>query len=60
MKFFKKCGISNATDGTKGDVLFQESGSSGRNIKNDDCNKSDDNLRRFCDWLKLHTVMPFC
>ena len=60
MKFFKKYGISNAPDGTRLDVLFQESGSSDRNIKNGDCNKSDDDFRRFCDRLKLRTVIPFC
>ena len=59
VNFFKKYGISNAPDVTKDDVLFQESGSSDRNIKNDDCNKSYDDFRRFCDQLKLHTVMPF-
>jgi len=60
VKFFKKYGISNVPSGTKDDVLFQESGSSDRNIKNDDCNKSDDDFRKFCDRLKLHTEMPFC
>jgi hypothetical protein len=47
VKLFKKYGISNAADGTKDDVLFQKSGHSDRNIKNDDCNKSDDDFRRF-------------
>jgi hypothetical protein len=60
VKFFKKYGISNAPDGTENDVLSEESGSSDRSIRNDNCGMSNEEFRRFCDWLKLCTVMPFC
>lgn len=60
MKFFKKYEISNVPDGTENDVLSEESGSSDRNIKNDDCDKNNEDFRRFCNWFKLHTLMPFC
>jgi hypothetical protein len=35
VKSFKKCGISNALDGTKDDVLFEESESLHSNSSND-------------------------
>jgi hypothetical protein len=60
VKFFKKYGIRNAPDGTEHDVLSEESGSSDRNITNDDCDMRNEDFRRFCDRLKLHTVLPFC
>jgi hypothetical protein len=41
MKSFKKCGISNAIDGTEDDVLFEESGCADSDISDD--------FRRFCD-----------
>jgi hypothetical protein len=57
VKSFKKCGVSNALDGTEVNVLFEESESSD---SNNDIDSSDEDFRGFCDQYKLHTALPFC
>jgi hypothetical protein len=59
LKFFKKCGISNALDGIEDDVLFQESGSLNNNSSNAECDSSGENFRGICDQYKLNTTVPF-
>jgi hypothetical protein len=49
VKPFKKCGISNALDGTEDDVLFEENESSDSNNSNKECNSSGGDFRGFCD-----------
>jgi hypothetical protein len=46
VKSFKKCGTSNALDGTDDDVLFAESESSD---SNNDSDSSDEDFRGFYD-----------
>jgi hypothetical protein len=46
VKSFKKCGISNALDGSEGDMLFEESESSDSNNESD---SSDEDFRGFYD-----------
>ena len=47
MKSFKKCGISNALDGSEEDILCEESDASSENNHEDDVSGNDDFLG-FC------------
>ena len=49
VKSFKKCGISNALDGSEDDILYEESDASSENNREDDFNGSDDNFLGFYD-----------
>jgi hypothetical protein len=46
VKYFKKCGFSNALDGSEDDILYEDSDASGEN-NNDDFSGSDDNFLGF-------------
>ena len=48
VKSLKKCGISNALDGSE-DILYEESDASSENNHEDDFSGSDDNFLVFCD-----------
>jgi hypothetical protein len=45
VKSFKRHGIGNALDGTKDDVLFEESESFDNNNSNNECDISDEDFR---------------
>jgi len=45
----KKCGISNALDGSEDDILYEESDSSSENNHEDDFSGSDDDFLGFYD-----------
>ena len=49
VKSFKKCGISNALDGSEDDILYEESDASSENNRGDDFTGSDDDFLGFCD-----------
>ena len=49
LKSFKKCGISNALDGSEDDILYEESDASSENNHEDDFGGSDDNFLGFYD-----------
>jgi hypothetical protein len=49
LKSFKKCGISNALDGSEDDILYEESDAWSENNHEDDFSGSDDNFLGFCD-----------
>ena len=49
VKSFKKCGISNALDGSENDILYEEIDASKENSHEDDFNGSDDDFLGFCD-----------
>ena len=49
VKSFKKCGISNALDGSEDDVLYEESDASSENNCEDDFTGSDDDFLGFSD-----------
>ena len=58
VKFLKKCGISNAVDGSEDDILYEESDASSENSHEDDFSGSDDDLLGFYDeyiilWLLI-------
>ena len=44
---FKKCGISNALDGSEDDILYEESDASSENNCEDDFTGSDDDFLGF-------------
>jgi hypothetical protein len=44
VKSFRKCGITNAFDGTEHDVLLEDCDSSGNNNNNDECDNSDEDF----------------
>ena len=44
VKTFKKCGISNALDGSEDDILYEESDASSENNHEDDFSGSDDDF----------------
>ena len=48
MKSFKKCGLSNALDGSEDDILYEEIDASSENNHEDDFSGSDDFLG-LCD-----------
>jgi hypothetical protein len=57
-KVFKKCGISNALDGSEDDILHEESDTSSENNHEDDFSGSDNNFLGFYDekiilWLLI-------
>ena len=49
VKSFKKCGISNALDGSEDDILYEESDASTENNRADDFTGSDDDFLGFYD-----------
>jgi len=49
VKSLKKCGISNALDGSGDDILYEEIDAPSENNHEDDINGSDDNFLGFCD-----------
>ena len=49
VKSFKKCGISNALDGSEDDILYEEIDTSSENNHEDDFSGSDDNFLGFYD-----------
>ena len=49
VKSLKKCGISNALDGSEGDILYEESDASSENNHEDDFSGSDDDFLGFYD-----------
>jgi hypothetical protein len=49
VKSFKKCGISNALDGSEDDILYEENDASSENNREDDFSGSDDDFLGFCD-----------
>ena len=49
MKSFKKCGISNALDGSEEDILCEESDASRENNHEDDFSGNDDFLGFYDD-----------
>ena len=49
VKSLKKCGISNARDGSEDDILCEESDASSENNHEDDFSGSDDDFQGFCD-----------
>ena len=49
VKPLKKCGISNALDGSEGDVLYEESDASSENNHEDDFSGSNDDFLGFYD-----------
>ena len=49
VKSLKKCGISNALDGSEDDILYEESDTSGENNHEDDFSGSEDDLQGFYD-----------
>jgi hypothetical protein len=44
VKSFKKCGISNALEGSEDDILYQESDALSENNREDDFSGSDDDF----------------
>ena len=48
-KVLKKCGISNALDGSEDDILCEESAASSENNHEDDFSGSDDDFLGFYD-----------
>jgi len=48
VKSFKKCGISNALDGSE-DILYEESDASSENNHEDHFSGSDNDFLGFCD-----------
>jgi len=51
---FKKCGISNALDGSEDDILYEESDASSENNLEDDFSGSYDDFLGFYDeWIIL-------
>jgi hypothetical protein len=46
-KVFKKCGISNALDGSEYDILSEESDESNENNREDDLSGTDDDFLGF-------------
>ena len=44
VKYFKKCGISNALDGSEDDILYEESDASSENNHENDFSGSDDDF----------------
>jgi len=49
VKSLKKCGISNALDGSEDDILYEESNTSSENNHEDDFSGSDDDFLGFYD-----------
>ena len=49
LKSFKKCGISNALDGSEDDILYEESDASSENNHEDDFSGNDDDFLGFYD-----------
>ena len=49
VKSFKKCGISNALDGTEDDILYEESDTSSENNHEEDFSGHDNNFLGFYD-----------
>ena len=49
VKSLKKCGISNALDGSEDDILYEESDVLSENDREDDFTGSDDDFLGFCD-----------
>ena len=49
VKSFKKCGISNALDGSEDDTLYEESDALSENNCDDDFTGSDDDFLGFYD-----------
>ena len=49
LKSLKKCGISNALDGSEDNILYEESDASSENNHEDDCNGNDDDFLGFYD-----------
>jgi len=49
VKSLKKCGISNALDGSEGDILYEKSDTSSENNHEDDFSGSDDDFLGFYD-----------
>jgi len=49
LKSLKKCGISNALDGSEDDNLYEESDASSEKNHEDDFSGSDDDFLGFCD-----------
>ena len=49
VKSLKKCGLSNALDGSKDDILYEESDASSENNREDDFTGSDDDFLGFYD-----------
>jgi len=49
VKSLKKCGISNALDGSEDDILYEESEAWSENNHEDYFSGSDDNFLGFCD-----------
>ena len=57
VKSLKKCGISNALDGSEDDILYEESDASSENNHEDDFSGSDENFLGFYDFFLL--LKPF-
>jgi len=49
VKSLKKCGISNALDGSEDDILYEESDATSENNHRDDFSGSDDDFWGFYD-----------
>ena len=49
VKSLKKCGISNARDGSEDDILYEETDASSENNCEDDFTGSDDDFLGFYD-----------
>jgi hypothetical protein len=49
VKSFKKCGISNALDGSEDDILYEESHASSENNHEDYFSGGDNDFLGFCD-----------
>ena len=49
VKSFKKCGISNALDGSEDDILYEESDTLSENNREDDFTGSDNDFLGFYD-----------
>ena len=47
VKSFKKCGISNALDGSEDDILYEKSDASSKNKHEDDFSGRDDDFLGF-------------
>ena len=58
VKSFKKCGISNALDGSEDDILYEESEASSENNHEDVFSGSDNIFLGFCDeWIILRLLI---
>jgi hypothetical protein len=61
VKSFKKCGISNAIDGSEDDILYEEIDASSEKNQEDDLSGSDADFLGFCDeYITLWCLILDC